>query len=96
MMRRETAELTITVLGVVGMLGYFLAGRLDDLHSSPFDVFALVWFLTFGVIKASLPLLIPDPQTTPDPEGDTSHPASRGLDRRQAGPQPFMQPTRAG
>jgi hypothetical protein len=95
-MRRETADLTITVLGVVGMLGYFLAGRLDDLHSSPFDVFALVWFFTFAVIKASLPLLTPDPETTPGPEGDASHPASGARDRRQTDPQPFIQPTRAG
>jgi hypothetical protein len=56
----------------------------------------LVWFFTFAVIKASLPLLTPDPETTPGPERDASHPASGARDRRQTGPQPFIQPTRAG
>ena len=64
-MRREPADLTVTVLGVVGMMGYFMAGRLDDLQSSPFDVFAFVWFFTFGSIKASLPLLLPRQDQVP-------------------------------
>jgi hypothetical protein len=52
------ADFAVTVLGVVGFLGFLLAGRMDDANSSPFDVFAFVWFFTFGGIKSCLPWLL--------------------------------------
>jgi hypothetical protein len=52
------ADLAVTVLGVAGFLGFFAAGRMDDANASPFDIFAFVWFFTFGGIKLSLPWLL--------------------------------------
>ena len=52
------AELAVTVLGVAGLLGFLMAGRMDDANASPFDIFAFVWFFTFGGIKLSLPWLL--------------------------------------
>jgi xanthine/uracil permease len=52
------ADFAVTVLGVVGFLGFLLAGRMDDANVSPFDVFAFVWFFTFGGIKFCLPSLL--------------------------------------
>jgi hypothetical protein len=52
------AELAVTVLGVAGLLGFLMAGRMDDANASPFDIFALVWFFTFAGIKLSLPWLL--------------------------------------
>jgi predicted MFS family arabinose efflux permease len=52
------ADLAVTVLGVAGFLGFLLAGRMDDANASPFDVFAFVWFFTFGGIKCCLPWLL--------------------------------------
>jgi xanthine/uracil permease len=49
------AELAVMVLGVVGLLGFLMAGRMDDANASPFDIFAFVWFFTFAGIKLSLP-----------------------------------------
>jgi hypothetical protein len=54
----STAELVVTVLGVAGLLGFLMAGRMDDPNASPFDIFAFVWFFTFGGIKLSLPWLL--------------------------------------
>jgi hypothetical protein len=54
----STAELVVTVLGVAGLLGFLMAGRMDDANASPFDIFGFVWFFTFGGIKLSLPLLL--------------------------------------
>jgi predicted MFS family arabinose efflux permease len=54
----STADLAVTVLGVMGLLGFLLAGRMDDANASPFDILAFVWFFTFGVIKLSLPWLL--------------------------------------
>jgi hypothetical protein len=52
------ADLAVTVLGVTGLLGFLMAGRMDDANASPFDIFAFVWFFTFGGIKLSLPWLL--------------------------------------
>jgi hypothetical protein len=52
------ADLAVTVLGVAGLLGFLMAGRMDDANASPFDIFAFVWFFTFGGIKLSLPWLL--------------------------------------
>ena len=38
------ADLAVTVLGVTGLLGFLMAGRMDDANASPFDIFAFVWF----------------------------------------------------
>jgi hypothetical protein len=52
------ADLAVTILGVGGLLGFLLAGRMDGgANASPFDVFAFVWFFTFGGIKLSVPWL---------------------------------------
>jgi hypothetical protein len=50
-----TADLTVTVLGVVGFLGFLVAARMDDANSSPFDAMAYIWFFAFGGIKFCLP-----------------------------------------
>jgi len=52
------AELAVTVLGVAGLLGFLMAGRMDDANASPFDIFAFIWFFTFAGIKLSLPWLV--------------------------------------
>jgi hypothetical protein len=52
------ADLAVTVLGVAGLLGFLMAGRMDDANASPYDIFAFVWFFTFGGIKLSLPWLL--------------------------------------
>ena len=52
------ADLAVTMLGVAGLLGFLMAGRMDDANASPFDIFAFVWFFTFGGIKLSLPWLL--------------------------------------
>jgi hypothetical protein len=52
------ADLVVTVLGVAGLLGFLMAGRMDDANASPYDIFAFVWFFTFGGIKLSLPWLL--------------------------------------
>jgi hypothetical protein len=51
----------VTVLGVAGLLGFLMAGRMDDPNASPIDIFAFVWFFTFGGIKLSLPWLLKQP-----------------------------------
>lgn len=56
--RAAAAELTVTVLGVAGLLGFLMAGRMDDANASPFDVFAFIWFFAFAVIKFCLPWLL--------------------------------------
>jgi hypothetical protein len=43
--RASEADLAVTVLGVAGLLGFLMAGRMDDVNASPFDIFAFVWFL---------------------------------------------------
>jgi hypothetical protein len=53
----SAADLAVTVLGIAGLLGFLMAGRMDGANASPFDIFALVWFFTFGGIKLSLPWL---------------------------------------
>jgi hypothetical protein len=50
--------LAVTVLGIAGFLGFLLTGQMDDANASPFDVFAFVWFFTFGGIKLCLPWLL--------------------------------------
>lgn len=52
------AELAVTMLGVVGFLGFLLTARMDDVNASPFDVLAFVWFITFGIIRLCLPRLL--------------------------------------
>src|SRR6202008_126165 len=52
----ETIDLAVTLLGVVGFLGFLAAARMSN--SFPFDVAAMVWFATFGAIKVALPLLL--------------------------------------
>jgi hypothetical protein len=54
----STAELVVTILGVAGLLGFLMVGRMDDANASPFDIFGFVWFFTFGGIKLSLPWLL--------------------------------------
>ncbi len=56
--RTETADLCVTLLGVVGFLGFLAAARMNAVDSSPFDVIALVWFAAFGAIKICLPRLL--------------------------------------
>jgi hypothetical protein len=51
------ADFVVTALGVAGFLGFLLVGRMGDANASPFDVFAFVWFFTFGGIKCFLPHL---------------------------------------
>jgi hypothetical protein len=58
MRRASEADLAVTVLGVAGLLGFLMAGRMDDVNASPFDIFAFVWFFTFAAIKLSLPWLL--------------------------------------
>jgi len=52
------ADLAVTVLGVAGLLGFLMAGRMDDANASPFDIFAFSWFFAFAAIKLSLPWLL--------------------------------------
>jgi hypothetical protein len=52
------ADFAVTALGVAGLLGFLLVGRMDDANASPFDVFAFVWFFMFGGIKFFLPWLL--------------------------------------
>ena len=56
MHRIETIDLAVTLLGVVGFLGFLAAARMNS--SFPFDVAAMVWFAAFGAIKVGLPLLL--------------------------------------
>jgi hypothetical protein len=56
MYKAETIDLAVTLLGIVGFLGFLAAARMND--SFPFDVVAMVWFATFGAIKVGLPLLL--------------------------------------
>jgi hypothetical protein len=35
----STAELVVTALGVAGLLGFLMVGRMDDANASPFDIF---------------------------------------------------------
>lgn len=53
-----TAHLAVTLLGVTGFLGFLMSARMDDANASPFDVFAFVWFFTFGTIKFCLPWML--------------------------------------
>jgi hypothetical protein len=55
---RAIADLTVTVLGVAGFLGFLVAARIDDANASPFDVFAFAWFFIFGAIKTCSPWLL--------------------------------------
>jgi hypothetical protein len=56
------ADLAVTALGIAGFLGFLLAARMDnDRNASPFDIFAFVWFFTFGGIKIYLPRLLSRP-----------------------------------
>jgi hypothetical protein len=56
MHRVETIDLAVTLLGVVGFLGFLAAARMND--GFPFDVVAMVWFAAFGAVKVGLPLLL--------------------------------------
>jgi hypothetical protein len=56
MYKAETIDLAVTLLGIVGFLGFLAAARMND--SFPFDIVAMVWFATFGAIKVSLLLLL--------------------------------------
>jgi hypothetical protein len=56
MYKAETIDLAVTLLGIVGFLGFLAAARMND--SFPFDVVVMVWFATFGAIKVGLPLLL--------------------------------------
>jgi hypothetical protein len=56
MHKAETIDLAVTLLGIVGFLGFLAAARMND--SFPFDVVVMVWFATFGAIKVGLPLLL--------------------------------------
>ena len=58
MRRAMAADLAVTALGVAGLLGFLMAGRMDDANASPFDVLAFVWFFAFAGIKLSLPWLL--------------------------------------
>jgi hypothetical protein len=52
------ADWAVTLLGVAGVLGFVLAARIDDENALSYDVFAFIWFFTFGCIKLSLPRLL--------------------------------------
>jgi hypothetical protein len=56
--KMRIADPAVTALGVAGLLGFLIAGRMDDPNASPFDIFAFVWFFTFAGIKLSLPWLL--------------------------------------
>jgi hypothetical protein len=58
MRKAAMADLTVTVLGVAGFLGFLMVGRMDDANASPFDIFAFVWFFAFAVIKFCSPWLL--------------------------------------
>ena len=45
----------VTVLGVVGFLGFLVAARRDNANASPFDAVAYAWFFAFLVLKMCLP-----------------------------------------
>jgi predicted lysophospholipase L1 biosynthesis ABC-type transport system permease subunit len=49
------ADLAVTILGVVGLLGFLVAARMDNPNASLFYAFAFVWFFIFGGIKLWLP-----------------------------------------
>jgi hypothetical protein len=52
------ADWAVTLLGVAGVLAFLLAARMDDTNALLYDVFAFVWFFTFGGIKLCLPWLL--------------------------------------
>ena len=49
----------VTVLGVVGFLGFLVAARRDDANASPFDAMPYAWFFAFLVLKMCLPWFRP-------------------------------------
>ena len=53
-----TADVAVTVLGVVGFLGFLVTARMDDVNASSFDLLAFAWLFTFGAIKLCLPRLL--------------------------------------
>ena len=66
------ADLTVTVLGVAGFLGFLLTARMDDANASSFDVFAFAWFFIFGAIKACLPWILSRRSASRRASGDWS------------------------
>jgi hypothetical protein len=52
------ADMAVTVLGVVGFLGFLVAARMESANSSPYDYMAYAWFFAFGVIKFCLPWML--------------------------------------
>ena len=54
----ETIDVGVTLLGIVGFLGFLAAARMNEADGAPFDTLALVWFAVFGAIKIDLPRLL--------------------------------------
>jgi hypothetical protein len=54
----SNADSCVTILGVVGFLGFLVVARMDSPSASPFDYMAYAWFFTFGAIKMLLPRLL--------------------------------------
>jgi hypothetical protein len=54
----ETIDVGVTLLGIVGFLGFLAAARMNEADGAPFDTLALVWFAVFGAIKIGLPRLL--------------------------------------
>lgn len=52
------ADLAVTVIGVMGFLGFLAAARLDDAHASMLDVMAFIWFAILGTVKLCLPRML--------------------------------------
>lgn len=51
----ETIDVAVTLLGVVGFLGFLAAARMSGPDASLFDVLAFGWFFFFGAIKLCKP-----------------------------------------
>ena len=54
----STVDLCVTLLGVVGFLGFLAAARMSGEDSLPFDLIAVLWFVTFCAVKIGLPRLL--------------------------------------
>jgi hypothetical protein len=52
------ADLAVTLLGLGGFLSFLAAARMSNANAPPFDLFAMLWFFSFGGIKLSLPWLL--------------------------------------
>ena len=54
----SNSDLAVTVLGIVGFLGFLVVARMESANSSPYDYMAYAWFFAFGAIKFCLPWIL--------------------------------------